>query len=85
MDGIVPFDFQKNALRLNLKYIPGLQAEHFLRLEEHGITKASHLVGQYFCVDRDFLRFVNFLTEMGIENEFALECANAINEKFGKL
>ena len=85
MDGIVPLDFQKNALRLNLKYIPGLHEEHCSKLEEHGITKASHLVGQYFCVDRDVSRFVNFLMEIGIENEFALECANAINEKFGKL
>jgi len=81
-DCCLPRNFQKNALSQNLLLIPGIDNNHCLILNKEGIATGSQFVGCFFRIDRDYNVFLEFLLNIGFQQENATQCASAIHDKF---
>jgi hypothetical protein len=53
--------------------------------QENGVDTVDKLVALFFSNDRDEGRFIEALEEMGIQNQFARECAANMVKKLGAL
>jgi hypothetical protein len=80
---VVARDFQNNALDQDLATIPGLGSASIVELKVNGITKTDHLVGHFFLVERDEVKFIELLESMNIQNKNAREVAHNFVKKFG--
>lgn len=78
-------NFINNAINPELKTCPGVGLKTIELLTKHKITTTDHLIGQFFLVDRDEVKFIEFLEEVGMKNQFAQETARQFVTKFGSL
>mmetsp|Transcript_32420 Transcript_32420/g.69613 ORF Transcript_32420/g.69613 Transcript_32420/m.69613 type:complete len:91 (-) Transcript_32420:51-323(-) len=75
-------DFLKNALDKDLNSCPGIGKASIEKLKKVGVTTTDQLVGQFFLCNRDEVKFIEFLEDVGIQNKYARECAEKFNAKF---
>jgi hypothetical protein len=78
-------DFYNNAIPGYLEWVPGISLENKFLLEQNGISKTDHLVGNFFFLERDEQAFIDFLIELKIEKSDAVMCARSFARKFGSL
>ena len=75
-------EFQNNKIDNDLYTVPGIGPGNKKKLERHDIKTTSQLVGQFWIVDRDTTKFIEFLEDMDIRRLYARECAEAMERKF---
>jgi hypothetical protein len=49
------------------KPMPGISSKSQFLLDDCGLSKACHLLGQYLLMDKDSARFAAFLKDLGLE------------------
>jgi hypothetical protein len=47
--------------------MPGISSKSQFLLDDCGLSKACHLLGQYLLMDKDSARFAAFLKDLGLE------------------
>ena len=78
-------DFVNNAIDPDLLSVPGIGKKSVDLLNEQGIETTDELIGQFFMVNRNEVKFVDFLEQVGIPNKQARECAEKFFVKFGRI
>jgi hypothetical protein len=77
--------FQNNAINQDLTTVPGLGSASIVKLGENGITRTDHLIGHFFLLKRDEVKFIELLESMKIQERYAREVARNFLKKFGTL
>lgn len=77
--------FREQHIDQDLNSVPGLGLAAIVKLNANNLTKTDHLIGNFFLVERDEVKFIEFLEEIGINPQFARICAKAFAQKFGSL
>jgi predicted flap endonuclease-1-like 5' DNA nuclease len=78
-------NFQTNAIDNDLKSCPGIGPAGVRHLNEQNVNTTEHLVGRFFMCDRDEVKFIEWLEDAGVKNQFARECAENFKRKFGSI
>ena len=85
LETVLRRNFQHNAIEPELGSVPGIGNAAIIKLNNNGITKTDHLIGNFFLVERDEGKFIDFLLEVGLNLDCARECARAFTLKFGQI
>lgn len=78
-------DFLYNSINQDLMSIPGIGRASVAKLNANNITKTDHLIGNFFLMERDEGKFIEFLEKTEICNQFAREVARNFVKKFGHI
>jgi len=83
--GQVARNFQKNAIVPSLQTVPGVGPAMEKKFRVNNINTTSQLVGQFFLMERDEVRFIEWLEDLGMMSVYAAVCAEAMTRKFATL
>lgn len=84
-DSRTAIKFLRETLSIDILDVPGINKNEQVILAQYGITLPTHLVGHFFLCERDELKFIQFLRDLGLNEQVSRECAEKFNRKYGAL